>query len=230
MRRFVLYGLVVLMIITTTGIIGTNADEKESFELNIGNAEIITTIEGEEFFIPIATGNHIIWGQKDSKATNLMSCDINTGETQQINRGSFSHIYGIYPGKMVSVSNGWVAFLKSSIVSDGDVWVCRADGTVPLKSVTTENCTKISYPIFHGDNLYFWQNCINDEPSGVYRYNTKADETVLLYETEKSTSGLFKIRVTDDHILLIDFSYSGNATLLDATGKLIKILTTPMTT
>jgi hypothetical protein len=222
MRRFVLYGLVVLMIIATTGIIGTNADEKESFELNIGNAEIITTIEGEEFFIPVATGNHIIWGQKDGKATNLMSCDISTGKTEQINRGSFSHIYDIYPGKMVSVSNGWVAFLKSSIVSDGDVLVCKADGTVPLKSVTTENCTKTSYPIFHGDNLYFWQNCINDEPSGVYRYSTKADETVLLYETEKSTSGLFKIRTTDDHILLIDFSYSGNATLLDSTGKLIK--------
>ncbi len=224
MRKFILCGLATLMMITITGVTYTNGDEKESFELNIGNGEIITTIEGEEFFIPVATGNHIIWGQKDGKATNLMSCDINTGETQQINRGSFSHIYDTYPGEMVSVSNGWVTFLKSSIVSDGDVWVCRADGTVPLKSVTTENCTKTSYPIFHGDNLYFWQNCINDEPSGIYRYNTKADETVLLYETEKSASGLFKIRVTDDYILLIDFSYSGNATLLDSTGKLIKIL------
>ncbi|MEZ4812772.1 MAG: hypothetical protein R2883_04695 [Caldisericia bacterium] len=71
--------------------------------MNLGN------IKADEIFIPIATDDYVVWGQKDVGAVNLYSCNVDT--KVKVSDESF-HIYGTYPAHMVSVSNGWLHILQ----------------------------------------------------------------------------------------------------------------------
>ncbi len=97
MRKSLVLAVVFVLVLGLTPILGTTFDSSKKDIVEIGNAINLGNFNADEVFIPIATGDYIVWGQKDVDAVNLYSCNVNTKEVKKINSESFRIYTGHIP-------------------------------------------------------------------------------------------------------------------------------------
>ncbi len=123
---------------------------------------------------------------------------------------------------MVSVSNGWVAYITDSVMLDGKIWLTHANGENEPIIISTENSSQTSYPAFSNGVCYFWQEAAAEEETGLYSYEPDTATRTLLYSDPESDLFYRKIYVDDKYILLDQGD--GGALILDKIGEKVKML------
>lgn len=218
MRKILACILVTSLILMSLSTGYTNASENSVKLLDVDDGRILCSVKANEVFIPIFTAGHIVWAQGEYGDTNLMSCNVETGEVIQINEEPIRYIYDVYPGIISAYSDGWVAYMSNSAVNEGVLWIAPVDGSQAPKSVTTADCTHVSYPEFFGDSLFFWQKAEGEGTSGVYAHRMTDEVTELVYELEHEV--IYKLSIDGNYIVI--YKESHVVTIITLDGELVR--------
>ncbi len=217
-RRIITSVIITIVLIMTVGIGYSKETVTNTRILDVDEGRFVCTTEADEIFIPVYTAGYILWAQRLNSETNLMSCNVETGEVVQINEEPIRYIYDIYPSITVAFSNGWVSYMSNSSVNNGVLWLAPVDGSQSPKLVSSSNCTAVSYPEFYGDRLYFWQKMGGEETSGLYTYRMSDDAIKLVYALDHSM--IYKFDIDECYIAIYRDSHC--VTIITHEGELVR--------